>query len=181
MGNTSAWQPLDPTDRKIIECLREDGRMPSSTIATRLGLSDRTVRRRIRDLERYRGLKIVPVVDPDAVGLSTCLYVGLVVDRDQLTAVAEAVRSMPEVRYLAHTTGNWDLLAEAFVGSREHMADFLLSSIGKLRGVRRSETFNVVRIAKFGYEWDIPQVVAAPASSVSIAHPAEPSSRLNPR
>jgi Lrp/AsnC family transcriptional regulator for asnA, asnC and gidA len=61
------------------------------------------------------------------------------------------------------------------------MADFLLSSIGKVRGVRRSETFNVVRIAKFGYEWDIPQVVAAPASSVSIAHPAERSSRLNPR
>lgn len=145
--------------------------MPSTTIAARLGISDRTVRRRIRELERYRGLKVVPVIDPDSVGLSTCIYVGLSVEREQLNEVAAAIRNMPEVRYLAHTTGPWDLLAEAFVGSREHMADFVLSSIGKLAGVRKSETFNVLRIAKFGYEWDIPQVVASPASAVSIAHP----------
>ncbi|WP_404434642.1 Lrp/AsnC family transcriptional regulator [Microbacterium lacus] len=147
--------------------------MSSAKIAERVGLSDRTVRRRIRDLEKYRGLKVVPVIDPDSIGLSTCIYVGLSVDRAQLEAVALAVRSMPEVRYLAHTTGPWDLLAEAFVGSREHMADFILSSLGKLPGVRKSETFNVLRIAKFGYEWDIPQVVAAPASEVSIAHPTD--------
>lgn len=175
MSDKPGWQPLDRTDRRIIECLREDGRMSSSSIAARLGISDRTVRRRIRDLERYRGLKIVPVMDPDAVELSTCIYVGLTVDREKLESVTEAVRKMPEIRYLAHTTGKWDLLAEAFVGSREHLADFILGSIGKLNGIQRADTFNVLRIAKFGYEWDIPQVVASRASSVSIAHPPGPS------
>jgi Lrp/AsnC family transcriptional regulator, regulator for asnA, asnC and gidA len=172
VSDSSVWQPLDPTDRAIIDCLREDGRMPSSVIAQQLALSDRTVRRRIRDMQKFRGLKVVPVLDPDSIGLSTCIYVGISVDRNHLQAVADAVRRMPEVRYLAHTTGQWDLLAEAFVGSREHLADFILGTIGHLPGIRKSETFNVLRIVKFGYEWDIPQVVASPASSVSIAHPA---------
>jgi Lrp/AsnC family transcriptional regulator, regulator for asnA, asnC and gidA len=85
--------------------------------------------------------------------------------------VAARVRTMPEVRYLAFTTGPWDLLAEAFVGSREHMADFLIKNIGQLPGVTKTETFNVIQIAKFGYEWEIPHMTKSPPPAVSIAHP----------
>ncbi len=173
MGDQSFWHPLDDLDRSIMACLREDGRMPSAKIAAQVGVSDRTVRRRMRLLEQHRGLKLVPVVDPDTVGLTFCMYVRLSVERPQLTAVAEAIAAMPEVRYLAYVTAPWDLLAEAFVGSREHMAEFILESVGKLSGVRKIDTFYVLRIAKFGYEWDIPQVVASPIPPVSIAHPGE--------
>ena len=69
------------------------------------------------------------------------------------------------------------MLAEAFVGSREHMADFLLTTIGKLPGVRNSETFNVLRIAKFGYEWEIPHLQVAPPPTISIAHPSATAAR----
>jgi Lrp/AsnC family transcriptional regulator, regulator for asnA, asnC and gidA len=168
------WEPIDATDHAIIDCLREDGRMPSSTIARRVGLTEKTVRRRLQQLGQERGLKVVPVVDPDLIGLSTCLYLGIVVENAKIDDVAQCVRAMPEVRYLAYTTGPWDLLAEAFVGSREHMAEFLLTSIGKLPGVRKSETFNVLRIAKFGYEWEIPRLRTAPHPAVSIAHPIRP-------
>ncbi|MCW2516699.1 MAG: Lrp/AsnC family transcriptional regulator [Mycobacterium sp.] len=168
------WEPIDATERAIIDCLREDGRMASSTIARRVGLTEKTVRRRLQLLGEERGLKVVPVVDPDLIGLSTCLYLGIVVDNAKLDDVAQRIRAMPEVRYLAYTTGHWDLLAEAFVGSREHMAEFLLNSIGKLPGVQKSETFNVLRIAKFGYEWEVPRVQTAPHPAVSIAHPTRP-------
>jgi Lrp/AsnC family transcriptional regulator for asnA, asnC and gidA len=168
----SNWEPLDDTDRAIIDCLREDGRMPSATIARRIGLTEKTVRKRLQQLTDERGLQVVPVVDPDRIGLSTCLYVGIVAEASKVDDVARMVRVMPEVRYLAYTTGQWDLLAEAFVGSREHMADFLLTTIGKLPGVRNSETFNVLRIAKFGYEWEIPHLQFAPPPVVSIAHPS---------
>lgn len=171
MPNQPSWEPLDDTDRAIIDCLREDGRMPSATIARRIGITEKTVRKRLQQLTDERGLQVVPVVDPDRIGLSTCLYVGIVVDAPKIEEVARRVRAMPEVRYLAYTTGPWDLLAEAFVGSREHMAEFLLSAIGKLPGVRNSETFNVLRIAKFGYEWEIPHLQVAPPPTISIAHP----------
>lgn len=168
------WHPLDEADRGIIECLREDGRMSSARIAERLDISERTVRRRLRSLEQHRGLRVVPVVDPDAIGLTFCMFLRLSVERDRLAEVTDAVAAMPEVRYLAHTTGPWDLLAEAFVGSREHMAEFILETIGQISGVRRVDTFDVLRVTKFAYEWEVPQIVASRTPPVSIAHPTPP-------
>ena len=40
-----------------------------------------------------------------------------------------------------------------------------------LPGVHDADTFNVLRIVKFGYEWEIPQVVRSATPAVSIAHP----------
>jgi len=164
--------PLDRLDREILACLREDGRMSNSEIGRRLHVGEKTVRRRIQRLGEERGLRVVPVVDPDRIGLDTCVYVGLKVQLNQIEAVAERVRAMPEVRYLAYTTGPWDLLVEAFVGSRDHMADFIISSIGQLDGVLGAESFNVMRIAKFGYEWEVPERFPA-GGGASIAHPGE--------
>lgn len=172
------WEPLDETDRAIIQCLREDGRVSSATIARRIGLTEKTVRKRLQQLIDERGLQVVPVLDPDRIGLTICVFVGITVDLRNLEDVAGRVRTMPEVRYLAYTTGPWNLLAEAFVGSREHMAEFLLSTIGKLPGVRNLETFNVIRIAKFGYEWEVPRVELASPPTVSIAHPAPRSPKV---
>lgn len=166
-GDTPA---LDAVDRGILACLREDGRMSSSTIARRLDIGESTVRRRIERLEQTCDLRLVPVIDPDRIGLETCVFVGLTVEPDAVEDVAARVRALPEVRYLAYTTGRWDLLAEAFVGSRDHLADFLLSDLGRLPGVRAAETFNVLRIAKFGYEWEIPEPSPG-RRGASIAHP----------
>ncbi|WP_320669141.1 Lrp/AsnC family transcriptional regulator [Patulibacter defluvii] len=164
-------EQLDATDRAILACLREDGRMANSEIARRLGVGEKTIRRRIQRLGDERGLRVVPVVDPDRMGLRTCIYIGLRVELSRVEEVAAAVRALPEVRYLAITTGPWNLLAEAFVGSSEHLADLLISTFGHLDGVTAVESFNVLRIAKFGYEWEAPEPPAERPPGVSIAHP----------
>jgi Lrp/AsnC family transcriptional regulator for asnA, asnC and gidA len=164
---------LDELDRRILECLREDGRMANAEIGRRVGVGEKTIRRRLARLAETRGLRVVPVIDPDLIGLDTCIYIGLKVQLPEIESVAALVRAMPEVRYLAYTTGPWDLLVEAFVGSRDHMADFIISSIGKLPGVSAAETFNVLRIAKFGYEWEIPDHFRRVRETASIAHPTQ--------
>ena len=83
---------------------------------------------------------------------------------------------MAEVRYLAITTGPWDLLVEAFIGSRAHMANFLINSVGTLPGVASTESFSVLRIAKFGYEWEVPEWDRSHPGGgrlISIAHPTQ--------
>lgn len=148
---------LDDLDRQILACLREDGRMNVAEIARRVSAGQNTVKRRIARMEEQAGMRVVPVIDPDSVGLDDCIYVGIKVEAGKAAEVSELVRQMPEVRYLAHTTGPWDLLAEAFVGSRKHLADFLIRSVGELPGIVSTESFSVLRIAKFGYEWEVPQ------------------------
>ena len=47
---------LDETDYAIIELLRADGRLPYRAIARELGLTETTVRARVRRLEESRTL-----------------------------------------------------------------------------------------------------------------------------
>lgn len=171
-GSARPPAPLDRLDREILACLREDGRMSNSEIGRRLHVGEKTVRRRLQRLDEERGLRVVPVIDPDRIGLDTCVYVGMKVQPSRVEEVAERVRAMPEVRYLAFTTGPWDLLAEAFVGSRDHMADLVIGTIGRLDGVVSADSFNVMRIAKFGYEWEVPDTLPHEPGA-SIAHPEE--------
>lgn len=175
--NGSDQFTLDELDRQILACLREDGRMNVAKIARRVSAGQNTVKRRIARMEEQAGMRVVPVIDPDSVGLDDCIYVGIKVEAGKAAEVSERVRQMPEVRYLAHTTGPWDLLAEAFVGSRRHMADFLIRSVGELPGIVSTESFSVLRIAKFGYEWEVPrhyeETSSADAREPTNAHPTE--------
>ncbi|MBN1629586.1 MAG: AsnC family transcriptional regulator [Thermoleophilia bacterium] len=63
---------LDTIDRRILALLKEDGRMPSSQIARRIGaVSERSVRYRIDRLRRSGVLRIAAVLNPLALGYTS--------------------------------------------------------------------------------------------------------------
>lgn len=55
---------IDEIDRKIIDLLQNDGRVPFLTIANQLGLAEGTIRRRVARLLDEKVLEIVGVTDP---------------------------------------------------------------------------------------------------------------------
>ena len=55
---------LDDLDRKIISYLQYDGRMPFTQIATELGTTEGTVRRRTKQLIDSGAMQIVAIVEP---------------------------------------------------------------------------------------------------------------------
>ncbi|MQA92530.1 MAG: AsnC family transcriptional regulator [Gemmatimonas sp.] len=154
---------FDSTDRSIVECLREDGRMSLAEIGRRTGLVEATVRRRLQRMKDNRLLKIVPVIDPDNVGLETGLLIDVKTERRRLEKVTKAIAALPEVRFVGAVTGPSDLMVEAFVSDREHMGRLVLDSIGGIEGVISTETRAVLRVEKFAYEWEVPEV-AKPGS-----------------
>jgi len=89
---------LDKTDRAIIACLQYDGRMPFTTIAKRLGISQATVRKRDDGT-----LQVVGVVDPHLLGLRSTAIVGIVVEPARLDSVARSLAAFEEVSYLVRT------------------------------------------------------------------------------
>lgn len=132
--------------------------MSHADIARRTGAAEATVRRRLQRMQSSGMLRVVPVVDPDSVGLQTSLFLGVRIEGGNWEDVANAVAAMPEVRYVAVTTGSFDLLVEAFVAHREHMAQFVLDAIASVPGVVSTETMTVLRVAKFVYEWEVPEI-----------------------
>ncbi|NLM40612.1 MAG: Lrp/AsnC family transcriptional regulator [Firmicutes bacterium] len=146
---------LDSTDRKIIELLQEDGRMPFFTIANELGLAEGTVRRRIGRLLDEGILRIVGVTDPFKIGLTTVAIVGLKVERALLDETASALVKMPEVRFVALSTGNFDLVIQVAVSNNDQLLDFLIRKLSDIPGILNTGTSLVLKVAKEDFAWGV--------------------------
>lgn len=146
---------LDDFDREIIRLLQADGRMPFLTIANELGLAEGTVRRRVAKLLDEGLVRIVGIADPFKVGLNTVAVVGLKVERGKIESIAEALSALPEVRYVALSTGNYDLVIEVVVSSNDELLAFLVDTLSGIQGINNTGTSIVLKVAKQDLAWDI--------------------------
>lgn len=142
---------MDDLDRKIIELLQINGRASNARIARDVGVSEGTVRRRLRRLVQDEIIRVVAVPDPEKMGLSTVALIGIQADPNKLDDVAERLAALPETQYVSLTTGSFDLFIWVALPSSEELGNFLRHSVGVIDGVRRTETFVNLVIVKKGY------------------------------
>ena len=132
----------DQTDWKIITLLNEDGRMPSTEIAQRLGnISARTVNNRIRLLTKAKIISIRAVIDPEKVGYGVLADVYVEVETGQVREVAYKIADFPEVSYVACVAGTVDVSVSARARTIIELYDFVEERLGKIPGVRRTQTY----------------------------------------
>jgi Lrp/AsnC family transcriptional regulator for asnA, asnC and gidA len=144
---------LDDIDRKIIQSLQEDGRMPLTDIAVRLHLAEGTVRKRLGRLVQERIISLTAVVDPTRVGKRTLAMVGVKVDADRGPEIAEALAKLPEVRYLAFSAGEYDLFLQVALESNEDLFTFLTERLREVDGVKASDSSLILKTVKESAGW----------------------------
>ena len=133
---------LDHIDWKIITLLNEDGRMPSAEIARRLGnVSARTVTNRIEALTRESIINIRAIVNPDMVGYGVMADVFIEVEPGRVREVAGVVAKLPQVSYVACATGDSDVSITLRVRNIEELFNFVNEKLGKIPGVRRTQSY----------------------------------------
>jgi Lrp/AsnC family transcriptional regulator for asnA, asnC and gidA len=143
---------LDDANRAIIELLQRDGRRAYSQIATEIGLSEAAVRRRVHALRSTGVIQIVAVTDPLQLGFRRQAMIGISVEGD-VRAVAAKLVSLPEVDYVVMCAGSFDLLVEVVCEDDERLLHILNDSIRTIPGVRSTETFMYLKLAKQTYTW----------------------------
>jgi Lrp/AsnC family transcriptional regulator for asnA, asnC and gidA len=144
---------LDDLDRKILALLQEDARLTNRAIATRLGSSEPTVRRRVERLLDSGVMKIVAVASPFALGHNLVTIVGLQIDRNFQRQIEGALQEMGEVRFVGLTLGSFDIMLEVWLENQEALLDFLSRRLGALPGIQRAEAWQVLRLSKYNYDW----------------------------
>ena len=148
-GNTGVR--VDDLDLKIIALLQPDGRMPFAEIASRLGVSEGTVRQRYKRLVNSGVLQVVGVADPFKTGFSTMAMIGINVSIEGsrgVDAVAKEIAGFPEVSYVVMSTGSFDRLVEVIAQNTPEFARFLTERLQRVEGVSRTETFMLLRVYK---------------------------------
>ena len=144
---------LDETDRAIIAQLQYDGRMSFTDIAAELGISEGTVRRRVKNLTENGVLQVVAVVEPQFLGWNAAGMIGVTVQAGEIDAVAHQLAQFPEVSYLFMASGEFDLFVEVFCKDREHFVSFLNQKLHQVAGVQRTQTFMILKMYKLSYRW----------------------------
>jgi Lrp/AsnC family transcriptional regulator for asnA, asnC and gidA len=132
----------DHTDSEIIALLNEDGRMSSAEIARRMGsVSARTITNRIEVLIREGIINIRAVVNPEMVGYGVLADVFIETEPGQLREVAERVAEFPQISYVACATGDTDVIISVRARNIEELYNFVIEVLGKIPGVRQTQTF----------------------------------------
>jgi Lrp/AsnC family transcriptional regulator, regulator for asnA, asnC and gidA len=144
---------LDKLDYDIIACLRQDGRQANTEIARQLSVSESTVRTRIQRLIADGIIQIAAITALPALGYSVDVLIGVDCSPDCVTSIAGDLSTQPEIRYVVALAGRFDILVAAFFRSHDELFDFLTEKVGKIPGVRRVETFPVLRTFKRGYDY----------------------------
>ena len=142
---------MDELDMKIVEILQEDGRASNAGIARRVGVSEGTVRRRLKQLIQEEFIRVVALLDPGKMGYASEALVGVRVDPDKIDQVAERLAALEEVNWVAETTGSFDIFAWATLESSSTLGIFLRTKVGTIPGVRRTETFVNLSVKKRWY------------------------------
>nr|WP_204997061.1 Lrp/AsnC family transcriptional regulator [Spongiibacter marinus] len=143
---------MDEVDFRIVALLRRDGRMPYKAIAADLGLTEATVRSRVRRMEEADSLRVVAVTDYEAVGYSMMLAVGIQVEGRAADEVAEDLASFAQVFSVCQVVGTLDIEALAVARDQEDL-NKLLSQLAAVPGVRKLEPSVALDVLKNQSNW----------------------------
>ena len=142
---------MDELDAKIIATLRQDGRASNAGIARAAGVSEGTVRRRLRRLIEEERIFVAAIPNPDMMGNPFEALIGVRVDPDKADMAADTMASMDELAWVTVSTGPFDIYGWVTLTSPSALNDFLRPRVATIPGVRRTETFVHLDVKKRSY------------------------------
>lgn len=140
---------LDKLDFEILSFLQEDGRMSFTVMADKLKVSIGTIRTRFNKLIEDGTINIIGRVDPDKVGFRCYAHIAVYVRPATLKEkVALKISKLPEVSFLAMTSGDYDLEVDVMCRDNNHLVDFV-NDISKIEGVDQTKTTIYFKVYKY--------------------------------
>ena len=143
---------LDQLSKRIIEQLQEDGRRSYAAIARAVGLSEAATRQRVQRLIDERVVQIAAVTDAAAIGFHRMALLGINVEGN-IRAVADMLAGLDEAEYVVICAGQFDVLVELICEDDAHLLRTIDESVRTIPGVRGTETFVYLQVAKETYQW----------------------------
>ena len=145
---------LDPLDFALINALVGDGRQSNREAARNLGVSEGTVRVRLRRMEEAGLLRITARSDPYLTGeLNAWATIGVATERGASRSVAGQLAAMSETTIVTLLAGAEDILASVATATRSRLVDLVLEEVRAITGVRSTATWDLVSTATLSYQW----------------------------
>jgi len=159
MNNNGAYKDRpDPLDCKMIRLLQKDGRMSNTAMAQKLGISEYTVRTRLKKILDSGIIRIVAVGSPIDLGFEVSGNLKIRIDLKKTEQVIDELGKIDELIWIALTTGGTDIDVDFAVRSMKELQELIFHKISNIEGVLSTETSLMVDLIKekndYGTAWD---------------------------
>lgn len=135
-------EKIDNIDRRILNILSRNARVPFKDVAAECGISRAAIHQRV---QRLADDGVITgsgfFVSPKALGYTTCTYVGLNLERGSMyKEVVSRLESIPEVVECHFTTGPYTMLIKLYSRDNEQLMHLLNNQLQSIPGVVSTET-----------------------------------------
>jgi Lrp/AsnC family transcriptional regulator, leucine-responsive regulatory protein len=143
---------IDPTDKRILAILQQDGRRRNTELADAINMTPAPCLRRVKELEESGVIrKYVALLQPRLVGLNlTALIEVKLISQTQprLESFERAVSKLPDVLECFLVTGDWDYVLKVVVRDLDEYQKFLVTQLTSLRDVQNLKSTIVMKSVK---------------------------------
>ena len=144
---------LDPLDCRMIRLLQVDGRMSNTAMAQQLGISEFTVRTRLKKILDSGIIQIVAVANPIDLGFEIAGNLKIRIDLQKTRSVLAELKRIDALIWVALTTGGTDIDVEFVVRSLKEFHALIFEKISRIDGILSTETSLMVDLVKDTYNW----------------------------
>lgn len=133
---------VDDLDKKILEMISCNARLPFKEVADVCGVSRAAVHQRVQHLID-NGVIIGSGfhVDPSCLGYNTCTYVGITLEKGSMyKSVVDELEKIPEIVECHFTTGPYTMLIKLYARDNAHLMTLLNDRLQEIEGVFSTET-----------------------------------------
>lgn len=148
---------IDPAERQIILLLQQNGRMSFVEMAEVVGVTEGTIRRKLHRLLEEGVIKVAAVASPFAIGFDSPAIITITAEMGKVMEVARYLGELPGVRYVALTTGTFDIVIEGYWANNQELARFLTEDLARVPGIQSYSTSLLLRVMKQAYDWGVPE------------------------
>lgn len=135
-------EKIDQLDRKILQIITQNARMPFKDVAEICGVSRAAIHQRVQrmiDLEVITGSGYT--VNPKMLGYQICVYIGITLDKGSMyKEVVKKLEKISEIVESQYTLGPYNILVKLFAKNDEHLLELLNGKIQEIDGVATTET-----------------------------------------
>jgi len=146
---------LDTKDKKILNILQENSRASYTYIAGELGVSEATVRYRVKNLVDKGVInKFTVLLDPKKIGYPTTGILMVKIAPDNFEKTSEQISDLSETYHVFQNTGEYNLVAVVHAHNLEHLSD-LRKRVEMMPGVRDVSLSAATRLIKIKTSFDL--------------------------
>lgn len=137
---------MDETDQKILDLLKENGRMSYVDIAKKLGLSRVAIRERINQLQDEGIIeKFSVVINSEKIGKKVSAFFEVDCEPHALVSIAETLANHPYVASCYQMTGPSTLHMHVLFENFAQLEQFINHELYALKGITRVESHILLR------------------------------------